>query len=132
MIEKTLIMAALYKETKNEKGETIIPPFIFKIYHDEGKDCFQEEYISNCKQVYARTNKSINYSRVTVDDFKGKKGIEDNFYSLDSLYKFIEMLIDDGHHIKRVTRHNENELADTLFKYVMTYSMGKTSKMMNF
>lgn len=132
MTEKTLIMAALHEETKNEKGETIIPASIFKIYHDEGKDCFQEEYISNCKQVYARTNKSINYSRVTVDDFKGKKGIEDNFYSLDSLYEFIEILIDDGYHIKRATRHNENELADTLFKHVMTYSMSKTSKVINF
>lgn len=131
MKNKELIMVAFHKETRDNKGK-LIPASLFKIYQEENEDCLGEKYIASCEQIYARKNKKMNYNKLTIEDFKGAKGLQDTFYNIEGAEEFLEIIIDDGYHVKRMTKHEENKLADQLFKHTMAYEMSKKSKVMNF
>jgi hypothetical protein len=130
-MENNIIMFGYHEETRDKEGKVITPASIIKIYEDSGKDFLGDEYIAKCEQVYARKNKKLK-EKITIDDFKGSKRIAENFYNISGLYEFLEMIIDDGYKIKRMTKHNENELADNLFSHTMSYEMSRMSKVMNF
>lgn len=132
MNNKELIMVAYHEESRDDNGKLVTPASLFKLYKDNDKDCFGEKYIASCEQIYARPNKKLNGKVLNIDDFKGKKGIQERFYDMDSLYEFIEILVEDGYNLKRIPRHNEDEMADNLFKHMMHYSMSRVSKVMNF
>lgn len=132
MTNKQLIMVGIHKETVDQNGKIITPASIVKFYEDDSVDCFNNRYIASSEQIYARRNKKIDYKKLTVDDFKGSKGITENFYNISDTQEYLETIIDDGYSIKRITRHNENELADILFKHTMRYEMSKASKVLNF
>lgn len=127
---KQLLMIAVHKETSDQR-ETI-PASIVKFYEDNSINCFDESTIVSSEQIYARPNKKINYSKLSIDDFKGKKGISEQFTHIEELNDYIETLIEDGYTMQRMTRHNENKLADTMFKHVMRVGISKTSKVLNF
>lgn len=132
MITKQLIMVGIHNETVDEKGNMITPASIIKIYEDDSTDCFDENIVASSEQIYARKNKKIDLRKVTVDDFKGSKGIQEKHPSVDSVHEFLEMIMEDGYKMIRMTRHKENTLADDLFKHVMRYGMSKANMAMNF
>lgn len=132
-MRKNLIFIAIHKETRDRCGELITPASLFKIYEEKNKDCFGEPYIASCEQIYARTNKQLkNRKYYSIDDFKGKKGIEEKFYTKEQLSDYIHELDQDDYMIRRLTEHQTNVLADELFKKYTQYKMSKVEKVLNF
>jgi hypothetical protein len=132
MSEKKLVMIGIHKETLDNNGKVITPASIIKIYEDGNKDCFEEEYLASYEQIYARKNKKINYNNLSIDDFKGSKGLKGNFYNINQLNEDLEMFMNDGYKLIRMTKHNENNLADNLFKIVKEWGRKQTNFAMNF
>lgn len=130
--EKKLVMIGIHKETLDNKGKVITPASIIKIYEDNNKDCFGEEHLASYEQIYARKNKKINYSKLSVDDFKGVKGLKENFYKMNQLNEYLEMFMTDGYKLVRMTKHNENTFADYLFEIVKEHGRKNTDFVMNF
>lgn len=124
---KELFYVAWHKEERDEKGKLITPACVFKFYIENGKDCFNDSYIASCEQFYARPNKKIDYKWLKLDDFKGKKGIQEFFYNEDQIEEYLYLLINEGYDTRRITRQHENSLADSIFQYVYNLMIRKAS-----
>lgn len=93
---KKLIMIGVHKDSIGDSSKKI-PASIFKIYEVNGENCFGDKYIGCAEQVYARPNKAIDYNKINVNDFKGKNGITEEFYTQNSMDEFLQMIVEDGY-----------------------------------
>lgn len=117
--DKKLIMLALHEEERDEEGKLIIPASVFKIYQHAKHETFGEWYFASSEQVYAHKNKNLQGRKTfTLDEFKGAKGISQEYYTLNDIKEFITILVYDEYSIQRVTKHSENSLADRLFEHL--------------
>jgi hypothetical protein len=132
MSEKKIVMIGIHKETLDDNGKVITPASIIKIYENNDSDCFEEDFMASYEQIYARKNKKINHKKLSIDDFKGVKGLKGNFYSMNQLHDDLEMFMEDGYKFIRLTKHKQNILGDNLFNIVMEYMRKHTIFVMNF
>lgn len=116
---KTLIMLALHEEERDEQDKLITPASIFKIYEHTDQDVYGEWYFASVEQIYAHKNKNLQDRKTfTLDDFKGVKGISQEFYTIEEVKEFIRILIYDDYSLQRTTKYKENKLADELFEHL--------------
>lgn len=121
-MEKKLIYGAIAKPTRYTPLHSCI-----RMYRVDKKDCFGDSIILVVEQVYQRKNKNLDGKKSfnIISDFNGAKGITEEFHDMEEIGDFLEMTIDDGYQLRRLTEHGENELADEMFQKVMSHSMSK-------
>lgn len=99
-----------------------VPPCLITITECNEVDSFGSPIIAKLNQRFARPNKQFN-NKVTIEMFKGKQGIKENFYTQNEIVDYLKMLTDEGYNTRRMTSNNENELADALFDEMYRYNM---------
>lgn len=118
---ENLIFMAYHKATLDSDGKIEVPSCIVTIQEVNEVDCFGENIIAKLNQRYARPNKIIG-KIITLDMFKGKQGLQENFYSELEILEYLKMMTDENYHIQRSTKYLSNALAESLFKALTEYN----------